>query len=110
MALSLAYGIQIKPIDDPFIDLAESAMNSATTAASVGAFLVDVIPILKFVPEFVPGAGFQKKARMWRKIQEDFRERPYLASIKAMVIGTTCFNYDHKLIRLLRPPARLALH
>ena len=68
MALSLAYGIQIKPINDPFIDLAESALNTATMAARVGAFLVDVIPILKYIPEFMPGAGFQKKARMWRKL------------------------------------------
>jgi len=31
-------------------------------AASPGAFLVDFIPILKHVPEWVPGASFQKKS------------------------------------------------
>lgn len=85
IALSLAYGIQIKEINDPFIELAETAMQSASTAASVGSFLVNMIPVLKYVPEFMPGAGFQKKARIWRKLQENFRERPYLASIEAMV-------------------------
>jgi len=35
----------------------------------------------------VPGAGFQKKARVWRKLQEDYREKPYSASIEAMASG-----------------------
>jgi hypothetical protein len=85
MALSLSYGIQIKETDDPFINLADTAIKSISTVASYGAFLVDVIPILKYVPEFVPGAGFQKKARIWRKLQEDFKEIPYTASIEAIV-------------------------
>ena len=85
MSLSWSYGIEIKPTDDPYIHLAETAIKSLSTAASFGAFFVDVIPILKYVPEFVPGAGFQKKARVWRKLQEDYREKPYSASIEAMV-------------------------
>ena len=87
MALSLAYGLQIQhqTEKDPFIQLAETAVKSISAAASFGAFFVDVIPILKYVPEFVPGAGFQRKARVWRKIQEDFRNVPYESSIEAIV-------------------------
>ena len=85
MTLSLAYGLQIQQTNDPFINLAETAAKSISAVASFGTFLVDVIPILKYVPEFVPGAGFQKKARIWRKLQEDFREVPYSSSIEAMV-------------------------
>ena len=85
MALSLAYGLQIQETNDPFIELVETAAKSISAAASFGSFFVDVIPILKYVPEFVPGAGFQKKARIWRKIQEDFKEIPYSSSIEAMV-------------------------
>ena len=85
MGLSLSYGIEIKQTDDPFVELAETAIKSLSEAATFGAFLVDFIPILRYVPEYVPGAGFQKKARAWRKLQEDFRNRPYLASIEAIV-------------------------
>ncbi|KAF8808763.1 cytochrome P450 [Phlegmacium glaucopus] len=76
MSLSLSYGIQIKDTNDPFIDLAGAALGNGASAARVGAFLVDVIPILKYVPEFMLGA-----------LQEDFRERPFLASIEAMASG-----------------------
>ena len=87
MALSLAYGLQIQPEQgqDPFIQLAETAVKSISAAASFGAFFVDVIPSLKYIPEYIPGAGFQKKARIWRKIQEDFKEIPYSSSIEAIV-------------------------
>ena len=84
-ALSLAYGIEIKPIDDPFIELAELTVETLTNAASVGALLMDIIPIIKYIPEFVPGVGFKKQARIGRKLVERFRERPYSASIEAMV-------------------------
>ena len=83
--MSMTYGIQIKDDNDPFIDIAEAALSSVSLALAPGAFLVDVIPMLKYVPEFIPGAGFQKKARMWRKLQENMREQPYSASIETMV-------------------------
>ena len=84
----MAYGIEIKSINDPYIELAETAFESIGKAGRVGAFLVDMIPMLKYVPEFVPGAGFKKQARIWRKLQEDFRERPHPASVEAMVLCT----------------------
>jgi hypothetical protein len=66
--------------------MAEAALSSVSLAVAPGAFLVDVIPILKYIPEFIPGAGFRKKARIWRKLQENMRERPYLASIETMPV------------------------
>jgi hypothetical protein len=111
MALSLAYGLQIQPTNDPFLDLAETAAKSISAAASFGAFFVDVIPILKYVPEWVPGAGFQKKARIWRKIQEDFREIPYSSSIEAMVpLLMLIFMNDFTLISFFRPLVGLGPH
>ena len=88
----MAYGIEIAGINDPFIELAQAGIKSLNLAASVGAFLVNLIPMLKYIPEFVPGAGFKKKARIWRKLQENFRERPYLASVEAMVWCTPFYD------------------
>ncbi|KDR69246.1 hypothetical protein GALMADRAFT_160541 [Galerina marginata CBS 339.88] len=87
MALSLTYGISTDATNDPFIYLVERAIASILEATAPGAFLVDIFPILKYVPEFIPGAGFQKKARMWRKLQEKMREVPYQETVRTMTSG-----------------------
>ena len=92
--ISMTYGIQIKDTNDPFINLAEAAVKSASTATAPGGFLVDMIPILKHVPELVPGAGFQKHGRIGRKLQEDLRELPYVAAIDAMVLYRSIFHFN----------------
>ncbi|KAF9558598.1 cytochrome P450 [Agrocybe pediades] len=88
IAMSLAYGLNIKPENDPFIKLAEEAAGTISAVAVPGAFLVDMIPVLKYVPEWVPGAGFKRKARAWRKIQERFRDAPYQQAMDDMASGT----------------------
>lgn len=42
--LSITYGIDVQPANDPYINLAEKAVFSLVTAAVPGAFLVDSIP------------------------------------------------------------------
>lgn len=85
MALSLAYGLDIREDNDPYLNLSEEAVKSIGEAAVPGAFLVDVIPALKYVPEFFPGAGFKKKARIWKGMQEGMREIPYADTVKNIV-------------------------
>lgn len=53
--IGIAYGLQILPNDDPYVHVAERGLQSLAGAVVPGAFLVDSIPILKYVPEWVPG-------------------------------------------------------
>jgi hypothetical protein len=46
-------------------------------ASGGGIWPVDVFPSLKYLPSWMPGAGFKKKARVWKKKMEDFVDRPY---------------------------------
>ncbi|KAF8910209.1 cytochrome P450 [Gymnopilus junonius] len=78
MSISLAYGLNVKDNNDPFVDLALRAFQTGLDSSFPGAFLVDVIPWLKYVPEWVPGARFKKTAKGWRKLQNDFHELPLL--------------------------------
>ncbi|KAF4612693.1 hypothetical protein D9613_011775 [Agrocybe pediades] len=87
-ALSMAYGLPIKGTDDPLIDLAEHALSTMNTSVLYSSFLVNVIPFLKHVPEFLPGTGFKAKARQWRKLQEDLLARPFETVLQQMNAGT----------------------
>nr|BAL05181.1 cytochrome P450 [Phanerodontia chrysosporium] len=42
-------------------------------------YLVDLIPILKYVPEWFPGAGFKRQARIWKKEVTNIADAPFAA-------------------------------
>ncbi|KAF4616266.1 hypothetical protein D9613_008317 [Agrocybe pediades] len=87
VVMSIAYGIDVLPKDDPYITAAEQGVHPLVAAGVPGAFLVDVLPILKYVPEWVPGAGFKKKAREWRRLAQLMVEKPFEAAKKMMADG-----------------------
>ncbi|ETS81249.1 hypothetical protein PFICI_06251 [Pestalotiopsis fici W106-1] len=62
---------------DPLVDLINKFMAAFSDAAVPGAWLVDVIPWLRHVPEWLPGAGFQKTAREYRKLWDNVRGVPF---------------------------------
>jgi len=48
IVMKTAYGIDVQESDDPYIMVAEEAVNGAKQAASPGAFWVDLLPILSW--------------------------------------------------------------
>ena len=75
--LNIGYGIIVQESDDPYISVAEEAVKGLATAGIPGAFWVDLVPILKYVPSWIPGAGFQKKAARWKELNNIMAERPF---------------------------------
>ncbi|KAJ6449507.1 cytochrome P450 [Mycena vitilis] len=75
--LSTAYGIDVMPEDDPHIELSEKALSAMAATGNRGSFLVDSLPFLKYVPEFLPGAGSKKQARYWAKAVDAMPIVPY---------------------------------
>ncbi|KAF8960416.1 cytochrome P450 [Flammula alnicola] len=87
--ISIAYGLEVKAENDPYIKTSEEGVHPLVAAAVPGAFLVDVLPFLKYVPEWVPGAGFQKKAKEWKKLAIAMIEVPFAATKKNMAAGVS---------------------
>ncbi|KIJ43724.1 hypothetical protein M422DRAFT_169557, partial [Sphaerobolus stellatus SS14] len=75
--MEIAYGITVKPEDDPYIHTAEVAVKVGVEAAVPGRFMVDIIPLLKYIPEWFPGASFRKQPRIWRKYILDMADVPF---------------------------------
>ncbi|KAJ7771576.1 cytochrome P450 [Mycena metata] len=82
--MSVAYGLEIQRSNDPYVELADKAVEGLVTAVVPGRFLVDSMPFLKYVPAWVPGAGFQRKAEEWRRLARGMLEKPY-AEAKAKI-------------------------
>ena len=75
--MKIGYGIAVQDSDDPYISIAEEALKGIAEAGIPGAFWVDFIPILKYVPSWFPGAGFQRKAACWREAVNTMVEKPF---------------------------------
>ena len=81
----MTYSINIQPYNDPYIKIAEDALRVGSALLIPGAFLVDIIPILKYVPEWFPGAKFQRKAAVMREHAERVRNTTFTATEELMV-------------------------
>jgi hypothetical protein len=87
----MTYSINVRPYNDPHIKIAEEAMAVAAELLIPGAFLVDIIPILKYVPEWFPGAKFQSKAATMRKHAKMMRNTTFLVTEELMVCDSSPF-------------------
>ena len=74
--MEICYGIAVLEHNDPYILTAKEGMEGIAEAGP-GAFLVDLLPGLKYVPSWFPGAGFKRKAAWWRACICNMLERPY---------------------------------
>ena len=104
--LRISHGYEVKEHQDPFVDLADRAVDQFSTSTATGAFLVDVVPACRsivsehrtcfihsftvaHVPDWFPGAGFKTKAKEWHATLEEMVQRPYQFVKDQMVQSNT---------------------
>ena len=90
-SISMTYGINVHPYNDQYIKTAEEAVEAMNELFIPGTFLVDIIPILKYVPEWFPGAKFQSKAAVMRKHAAIMRNTTFAATEELMVCVSSPF-------------------
>ncbi|OCB89189.1 cytochrome P450 [Sanghuangporus baumii] len=85
LIIRIGYGYQAKAKNDPYIELAERALHAATEAE--GFFLVNALPILKYLPEWFPGAHFLNTAKIGRELSRQMRSRIFAMAKKLIENG-----------------------
>ncbi|EIM79365.1 cytochrome P450 [Stereum hirsutum FP-91666 SS1] len=96
--LQMSHAHKVTEDDDWLLQLAELADHEFSVASTPGAFLVDMLPQLRHIPEWLPGAGFQRKAREWRKTTIDLRDEPYKYISQQLQNGTAQPSFTASLI------------
>jgi hypothetical protein len=104
--MKIIYGIDIAEQNDRYLAVAEKALYGMAQAARPGAFLVDIIPIrasiiqwkqytgsettsvVKYVPQWMPGAGFRRKAAEWKLATHEMRDSPF----QAVKVARVCLH------------------
>ncbi|KAF8183898.1 cytochrome P450 [Mycena galopus ATCC 62051] len=77
IVLSVCYGHHVAEQGDDYVKLADQAMAGVGLSANFGTFLVDYIPLLKYVPAWFPGAQFKRDGLRWRKLGFEMWNRPF---------------------------------
>ncbi|KAF8184106.1 cytochrome P450 [Mycena galopus ATCC 62051] len=75
--LKVGFGYTPLEENDPLLMLGHEAMEEFSEMTALNAFTVDVIPILRFVPSWFPGAGWKKKVKVYRHSLQRMTDDPY---------------------------------
>ncbi|KAG6879997.1 hypothetical protein C0992_008204 [Termitomyces sp. T32_za158] len=73
----IAYGYEAKENNDPFLEVAEKALSQLSDLIRPGHYMVDVLPMLRHIPAWFPGAGFKRKAKDWAATLVEAVDRPF---------------------------------
>ncbi|TCD67636.1 hypothetical protein EIP91_012201 [Steccherinum ochraceum] len=100
--MEVTYGFDVKEENDEWVNLVEEAVHGYSLGGTFGQFVVDILPILKHVPAWIPGANFQKVAAHYRKLAIAMRVEPFEAVKAAVNSGTARPSAAASMIEHLR--------
>ncbi|KAK0447316.1 cytochrome P450 [Armillaria borealis] len=100
LTLSVVYGYQACNADDRFLKQAEVCLEIIANdiTAGSGIWPVDLIPLLEYLPSWMPGASFKKKAALWNTMLKEFAEDPFEEAKTAAKNGTILPSFCSNLL------------
>ncbi|KAH8099592.1 cytochrome P450 [Cristinia sonorae] len=85
---AVTYGKQISGMDDEYVVIAHTAATGGNMLGVPGAFWIEYVPFLKWMPSWVPGATFKKVAEEYLPWVTQSKERGYNDVKAANLNGT----------------------
>jgi len=70
------YGYDVESIDDPYVINAEKSLRLGIKLLVPGGSLIDIFPILAFIPPWFPGASSHKIAAEVKRLTEELTRVP----------------------------------
>ncbi|GJJ11034.1 hypothetical protein Clacol_005265 [Clathrus columnatus] len=74
--LEVTYGIEAISEKDTLLVLSENTVQRCAEAGIPGTYLVDIFPILKYIPSWFPGAKFRRELNQLGKQVLEMRNKP----------------------------------
>ncbi|KAH9856137.1 cytochrome P450 [Lenzites betulinus] len=96
--LMIAYGYKAKPRTDPLIKIIEDVSEQAAQVTLPGAYYVDSLPFLRYVPEWMPGAGWKRKGKEYKANMDRMAEIPYQFVKEQMALGKAAFSFTSSML------------
>ncbi|KAM5530954.1 hypothetical protein V8D89_015399 [Ganoderma adspersum] len=102
----IVYGYTSKGSGDHIIQVVNKAMEDLSVILTPGAYLADVFPILCYIPEWFPGAGWKKLVSEQRKTFLATVNLPNVWVREQMAAGTALPSFSSTLLEGNTDPER----
>ncbi|KAJ3563160.1 hypothetical protein NP233_g9121 [Leucocoprinus birnbaumii] len=97
--LHISHGYEVQGSNDPFIEVADIALEQFSLSTAPAKFLVNLIPSLSLVPDWFPGTRFKTIAREWAKKLEEMIEGPHQYVKDQMSSGSATSSFTSNLLK-----------
>ncbi|KAJ7101256.1 cytochrome P450 [Mycena belliarum] len=91
--MSITYGIEIQPKEDPYVLLAHKAISTMSDAGIPGKHIVDSFPVLKRMPAWLPGTSFKRQAQGWYKLARAMADAPFSETKRQISSGIASSSF-----------------
>ncbi|KAG9234092.1 cytochrome P450 [Amylocarpus encephaloides] len=88
VVLQIAYGIEVKGKDDPYVKLANDVSESISTSGAVGVTMVDVLPFTRNLPNWFRLIPSLNWARSLIPVIREMHELPY-EYVKSQMVNSS---------------------
>ncbi|KZT58493.1 cytochrome P450 [Calocera cornea HHB12733] len=85
--LLIAYGYNVEQDEDGLVDKIDEFMYILNILLRPGEWITDAEPLVKYLPEWFPGAGFKRLAYRWNSYLKEIREVPFERVKRDVVAG-----------------------
>ncbi|KAI6156302.1 cytochrome P450 [Pisolithus thermaeus] len=96
--LRVTYGYKTIEGNDPLVDLAHLANSQLSLSTAPGMYYVDFVHLMKYIPSWLPGADFKRKAEKYAAVVRDLVENPHNWSKNQLAAGTARPSFSARLL------------
>ncbi|KZT69372.1 cytochrome P450 [Daedalea quercina L-15889] len=107
LVVESVYGHRITSLEDQYVTLMDEAMEATTATGAAGGTLVDMVPILKHVPAWMPGAAFKRAALHARELVWDSHHIPFRMAREAIASGSALPSFTSALLEKAEKAGRM---
>ncbi|KAK0447013.1 cytochrome P450 [Desarmillaria tabescens] len=99
LTLSVIYTLRATSSEDKFLVIAEECLSILANELTAGSGIwpVDLFPPLKYLPSWMPGAGFKRKAAIWKTKMKNFADQPFesakLSTREGTILSSFCSKF-----------------
>ncbi|KAF8817026.1 cytochrome P450 [Phlegmacium glaucopus] len=96
--MRIAYGYHVKERNDPFLAQVNEAVDQFSLSTAPGGFMVNLVPSLRHLPAWFPGAGFKQTAALWAQSLITMVEQPHQLVKQQMAAGTAESSFTSRFL------------